>query len=113
LKVRLGTFARSTIESVTGCDVVAGTQAALHHYTRRLRSGVPPTDFPRFCTELPAESAGAVFEVPVGTSIEESLKREVERQGTTLEQLAAHAVLVYLADLDRGFSAELEPVKSR
>jgi hypothetical protein len=100
MKVRLGTFARSTIETEVGVDLVTGTQAALHHYTRRLRSGRPPAPFPRFCRGESFE--GTVLEVPVDPRIEESLNHEVRRQGATLEQMISHAVLVYLADLERG-----------
>jgi hypothetical protein len=48
VRVALGTFARAGIEARLGSDVAAaGVQAALLHYTRRLRSGWTPTEFPR------------------------------------------------------------------
>ena len=47
-----------------------------------------------------AEPATAV-DLPVDECTWELLQREARRQGTTVARLAAHSVLVYLAELDR------------
>ena len=101
VRVALGTFARSGIEARLGSDLAVGVQAALLHYTRRLASGWAPPDLPRFLRGSPREPSAAGFEIPVDPEIEQILEREVRRQGAALEQLAAHAVFVYLADLDQ------------
>jgi hypothetical protein len=101
VRVALGTFARSGIEAHLGSDLAVGVQAALLHYTRRLGSGRKPPQLPHFLDGLPREPSAAGFEIPVDPEIEQILEREVRRQGAPLEQLAAHAVFVYLADLDR------------
>lgn len=100
MRVTLGRFARSGIEARLGTDVPAGVQAALLHYTRRLRSGRKPVELPRFQSEHRLESPAADFELAIDPEVERELKREVRRQGTSLEQLTAHAIFVYLADLD-------------
>lgn len=102
MKVTLGTFARSGIEAFVGSDIAAGVRAALVHYTARLRSGLMPARFPRFCAAVRRGSGEAVFEIPLDPEVERSLELEARRQNASLEQLVAHAVLVYLADLDRG-----------
>jgi transglutaminase-like putative cysteine protease len=101
VRVALGTFARSGIEARLGSDLAAGVQAALLHYTRRLGSGRTPPELPRFRRGSALEASGADFDLPVDPEIQRILEREVRRQKAPAEQLAAHAVFVYLADLDR------------
>jgi hypothetical protein len=100
MRVALGTFARSGIESRLGGDVAAGVQAALQHYTLRLRSGQRPVGFPDFQRGCPIDASGADFELAVDPEIERLLEREVRRQRASVEQLTAHAVFVFLADLE-------------
>lgn len=100
MRVALGTFARSGIESHFGEEVAAGVQAALLHYTRRLRSSRKPVAFPRFQRGVTSEMSGLDLELPIDPSMEAALRHEVLRQGVSIESLAEHAVLVYLADLD-------------
>ena len=106
MKVALGTFARSGIESRLGGDVAAGVQAALRHYTLRLRSGERPVGFPSFLRDRPVDASGADFDLAVDPEIEHLLEREVRRQRTSVEQLTAHAVFVFLADLEQGDALE-------
>jgi hypothetical protein len=102
MKVALNTFARAGIEAHLGRDLTAGVQAALQHYTRRLHRGGPVPDFPRFCRARAEVTPEAEFELAVDRQVQEVLEREArERAGVSVEQLAGHAVLVYLADLDR------------
>ena len=105
----LGKFARSGIESLIGSDVAAGVQAALLHYARRLRSDLRPVKFPRFCRGLQQETVEMVFDIPLDPYVQQSLELEVQRQGASLEELASHAVLVYLADLDRAIGMDARP----
>ena len=99
-EVALGTFTRSGIEARFGSDVKAGIEAALRHYTRRLRSNRPPVRVPAFLRQEAPSSSGEAFELEMAAEIEEALEREADRQGVSTALLLSHAVLVYLADLD-------------
>lgn len=100
MRVALGTFTRSGIEARFGSDVKAGTEAALRHYTRRLRSSRPPMGVPAFAREDVPTGPDDAFELEVATEIEAALERDADRQGVSTGMLLSHAVLVYLADLD-------------
>jgi hypothetical protein len=101
VKIPLGTFACSGIEVHLGTDVLAGVRAALTDFTQRLESGRAAIDLPRASLEpVSAEPATAV-DLPLDERTWQLLRREARRQGTTVSQLAAHSVLVYLAELDR------------
>jgi hypothetical protein len=71
MRITLSEFARAGIEDRVGPDVEAGVESALERYARRVADGPKPPEFPRF------------------------------RGSPSPEQLAVHAVLVYLAELDR------------
>lgn len=99
MKVVLRPFARSAIEERFGADVTAGVKAALTHYTRRLRSAQKPVGVPGFLDTAPA-APGSELDLPVEAEVEQALTREMREREITIEQLTAHAVFVYLADLD-------------
>ena len=102
MKVALNTFARSGIEARSGCDLVAGVQTALRDYAQCLRSGRKVPEFPRFLHEGSATRPEVNLELSVDPEVEQALEQEArESEGLSVEQLASHAVLVYLADLDR------------
>jgi hypothetical protein len=101
VKVPLGTFACNGIEAYLDADLTAGVRAALSDFTQRLESGRAPIDLPGAPLEaVSAEPANAV-ELTLDDRSWRLLSSEARRQGTTVSQLSAHAVLVYLADLDR------------
>lgn len=101
VKVALGTFACNGIETHLDSDVAAGVRAALNDFTERLESGRRPLSLPDapWGAEL-AEPAMAV-DLPLDDRTWHLLWREARRQGTTVDQLAVHSVLAYLAELDR------------
>lgn len=102
MKIALGRFARSGIETRLGGDVSVGVQLALHHYTRRLRSARRPIDPPHFgSTQSPSDPAGTV-EVTLDPEVETVLEQEARRQQLPLEQILRHAIFVCLADFDFG-----------
>jgi hypothetical protein len=106
MRIALGTFARSAIEARLGPDLGISVGAALLHYGRRLRSGPAPVAFPRFRREERSLSVPDLeVELTMDAATRSALEREGERQGTSVGQLAAHAVLVYLADLDKAIGA--------
>lgn len=101
MKIPLGTFACSGIEACFGADIAAGVRAAISDFTRRLESGRAPIDLP----EAPLEAVSAPPATAVDLTLDERswrlLRREARRQGKTMSELSAHAVLVYLAEFDR------------
>lgn len=112
VRVALGTFAREEIEARFGHDIAAGVWAALEYYADRLESGPAPAEFPRLRREQRAETPGADLELFVEPEIRRALEREARRSGVSVEQLAVHAVFVYLADLDRAAEEKLAPESS-
>jgi hypothetical protein len=90
------------VEAHLGSDLSVGVRAALAEYTRRLGSDTPPLPVPRLARGAsPTEAAKKVIDLPVNGEIWEALEREAARQNTTVSELAAHSVLLYLAEIDR------------
>jgi hypothetical protein len=108
MKVVLNTFACGGIEAFSGPDIEAGVRKALRHYTQGKGSSdrVPP-DFPRCFGTLEVGCSGADLELAVDPEVRAALERKArEVDGLSVEQIAAHAVLAYLADLDRASGGE-------
>jgi len=100
MKVTLGKFACSGVEIHLGDDIPAGARKALFHYARKLKAGREPLAPPRFLADQGPMEAGVAFDLAVDPELEALLEQEALRQRTTVSQLAAHAVLVYLAELE-------------
>lgn len=114
MKVALGSLAKSGLEKRVGPDIPAAVNTALVYYVGKLSSGRGPAKFPKFLlladeggtrrqadTEgEPAGEARPEVEVEVDERIEAALFTDAERQGVSPTDLAGHAVLVYLAELD-------------
>jgi hypothetical protein len=100
MKVALGTFACFCIEARFGPDPAPTVEAALRHYTRRLRSAKPPLPPPAFSRAAAPDGSGAEFELALEPEVQAALEEEARAQAVQVEQLIAHAVFVYLADLD-------------
>jgi hypothetical protein len=100
MKVALGKLACAGIETHLGDDIPAGTRTALFHYVRKLKAGRPPLAPPRFLADQPSPQAEVAFDLSVDPETEAMLEREALRQRTTTSALAAHTVLVYLAELE-------------
>jgi hypothetical protein len=98
MRVALGKFACSQIRESMGPDVQAAARTALLHYVLKLKLGRPPVPVPRGLS--PTEAPEVTFELTVDREAQKLLTREAERQGATLDELAVHSVLVYLAELD-------------
>jgi transglutaminase-like putative cysteine protease len=98
VNVELGKLACSGLEGHFGTCISAGTRKALLHYAYKLKVGRRPVAAPRF---LRAEASPEVkFDLTLDRETEALLAQEARRQQTTTSRLAAHAVLVYLAELD-------------
>lgn len=88
------------VEAHLGSDLAIGVREALASYTRRLDSESPPPEMPRFAVAQLGQPEKAL-DLPVDEETWEVLEREAARQGATASELAAHSVLVYLAEIDR------------
>ena len=106
MKIPLGTFACNGIEACLDADLAAGVRAALSDFTQRLESGRAPVDLPRAPLEAVSAEPAMAVDLDLDERTWQLLQREARRQGTTVSQLAAHSVLVYLAELDRLTPAE-------
>jgi len=112
MRLVLGTFACSGIEALSGCDVATGVHAALRHYTQGRESSDRKTPEPPAIPGGPATGcSGADVELVVDPEIQAALEREArESDGMSVEQIANHAVLVYLADMDRASGRDARPL---
>lgn len=101
VKITLGTFALTEAKARLGGDVAAGVRAALADFASRLETGPTPIGIPRLCRELSRPQPATSVELQVEEGTWTALEREAAKQGATVGELAAHSVLVYLAELDR------------
>jgi hypothetical protein len=101
MKISLGTFACMGVEAHLGSDLALGVREALANYTRQIDSGSPPPEIPRFAAGALVPQPAKALDLSVDEETWEVLEREAARQGTTASELAAHSVLVYLAEIDR------------
>ena len=98
VNVELGKLACSGLEGHFGTDLTVGARKALLHYAYKLKVGRRPIAAPRF---LGSPSAAEVkVELTLDRETEALLAQEADRLQTTTSRLAAHAVLVYLAELE-------------
>src|SRR3954447_12305364 len=100
MRIALGKFACSGIETQLGDDIPAGVRTALCHYAGKLQAGRRPLAPPRFLADQASQEPQAAFDLAVDPGTEETIEREARRQRTSISQLAAHAVFVYLAELE-------------
>jgi hypothetical protein len=100
VRVVLGPIARSGIEAHLGCDLDAGIRAALFHYVGKLRNGRGPVEYPSFLLGRGFGESAVEVEVALDGEVEATIHEEAERQHLTVAELAGHAVLSYLAELD-------------
>ena len=102
MKVTLGPFACSSLESRFGGHASMAAGTAVRWYADRLESDVRPVDVPSFARNesAPGGSEGTELEFAVGPDIEATLIEEAQRCGVPLDRLVSHAVFVLLSDLE-------------
>lgn len=83
--------------------VADAVRSAVLHYVRELKGGraVP---FPRFGRAGYQRAALAGVELDLDGETATVLEREAKRQHVAIEQLLAHAMFVYLADVDSAYA---------
>jgi hypothetical protein len=101
VKISLGTFACNGIEAYLDADITAGVRAAIRDFTQRLESGRAPITLPKGPLGSASAETTTAVDLPLDERTWQLLSHEARRQSTTVAQLAAHSVLVYLAELDR------------
>jgi hypothetical protein len=103
MKVWLGNFVKSGIESQLGTDLRETVKIAISHYTAKLESGRPPIAPPPFLlldASGQARGEGEEVELTLDRKSEAVLRREAFRRHMDVGNLATHSVMVYLAELD-------------
>ncbi len=98
MKVRLGKIAREGIEAHAEGDVDAVVRAALLRYTDLLDSAEPPLSPPPFSAAR--RRSGRALEFLLDPETQALLERQARSASASVEEVAAHAVLLYLAELD-------------
>lgn len=101
MMVGLGQFMRQGIEDRLGPDIPAGVEIALLFYLGKMRPGRSAPSFPPFLQSGVFGAPVAEVDLNVGPEVEALISGEAERQHISVDRLAAHAVFIYLAELDR------------
>jgi hypothetical protein len=110
MRIALGKFSRSGIEACLGVDIEDGARTALRHYVRRYESASPLIVLPGFCFERSPAHPQHDLELTVEPEVERALAREASvRGGVSAGELAAHAILAYLAEIDEARGVEARP----
>jgi hypothetical protein len=111
MRVALGNLAKTGLEARVGPDIPAAVNTALVYYVGKLSSGRGPAKFPKFLLVKGDAGSGTLasedgasdrpeIEVEVDERIEAAIFTDAERQGVSPTDLAGHAVMVYLAELE-------------
>jgi hypothetical protein len=108
VNIVLEPFARGAIESRFGSDLNRGAQSALRHYARRVRSRRRPPLVPDFMRKGDSVDRSMATELDIAVPYEVSaiLRREAQMQRVTVDRIVAHAIYVYLADMETGSVVE-------
>jgi hypothetical protein len=102
MEIKIGQLAYTYMRANLGDDVESGLRMALLHYAKLAELGKGPIDVPPFSRKSLPPEAGFTIDLTWDERTEALLKEEAARQGVTMDVLATHAVLVYLAALERG-----------
>jgi hypothetical protein len=100
MEITLGTFACLCLEARFDGDLRSGTETALRHYAERLTSSPPPIPVPLSLPGRPPGDDAVTLRPRLAPELWEILELEALERAIILERLLAHAVFVYLADLD-------------
>jgi len=103
VKIALEPFARSSIEDRFGPDLCRGAESALRHYARRVRSRRRPPDVPLFMRGVGVDRDAAIeLELSLPYEVQSALTREARLQRVAPDRIVAHAIFVYLSDIETG-----------
>lgn len=100
MKLVLGKFALNGIEAFLGHDLSVGLQTALRHYVSG-EARPAASELSELGGFERLGRHGTDLELTLDADVKEALERRArEYGGIAVEQLAAHAVLAYLAERD-------------
>ena len=100
VNVELGKLACTGLEGHFGTDLTVGARKALLHYAYKLKAGRRPIAAPRFLGDRRAGRRRSSTSRSIATT-EAVLAQEADAAADRrTSQLATHAVLVYLAELE-------------
>ncbi len=105
MKSVVGAFASSRVRERFDDDLHAGVESALSYYGQRLAAGLVPIEPHQ---EIRNEVEPPLVEVELSPAGAGLVAAEARRLGVTTEMVLNHALLLYLADLDRPFKAAAE-----
>jgi len=113
MKVVLGEFARTALEVRSGGDVEAAVAVALRHFAWNRRLEPSPPSLLHHWLRASEPAPGTELELLLDRETEAALERAADSSGRlSLGGVGTHAVLVYLADLDRA-GAEVSSTPAR
>ncbi len=109
MRVTVGKFARTGIESQLGTDLTETVETAIRIYTGKLTYGRQPLTYPSFLGTDQSRDFGThpspsrdhdEIELTLDSQTEALLRRESMKLDMSVDAIATHAVLAYLAELD-------------
>jgi hypothetical protein len=98
VKVRLGKFTRAGLERREGSCLEESVRAAVVEFVDRLERGHLAISPPAFLP--PGREPATEIEVSLDPAVEATLRSEAIRLQTGPDRLAAHAVMIRLAELE-------------
>jgi hypothetical protein len=98
MQISLGTFACICLEARFGGNLAGVVEEALRDYAGRVETGSPLLPVPRFCLEGVESEKEIELEISIASRPRRILETEARSQDVTFEQLAAHAIFLYMAD---------------
>jgi hypothetical protein len=98
VSVQLGELACRGLEGHFGSDLANGVRKALVHYAYKVRVGRRPVAPPRFLGDPPPSRVS--LDLSLDAETEAALDEEARKQHVSVSRLAAHAVFIYLAELE-------------
>jgi hypothetical protein len=105
LVLNMGEFGRQALERFVrdrNRSPSAATRTASLYYLADRDADRPSWPVPRFARRRATDGDSAAMDVRIDDATWDVLVEEAERQGVDVEQLASHAILYFLADLDSG-----------
>src|ERR1044072_149937 len=101
MRIERGDLAREGIETSLEAGAEAGARTAMSRYADRLSYTESPLPLPEFLLDQgPSEEIPRELELELDAEVKTALEREAARQMVSLDRIASHAVLTYLAELD-------------
>lgn len=107
--VVLEPFALGSIEGRFGVELGRVVDAAMRHYARRTLSQRRPPEVPLFMRGVAVDrEVATAIEVAPPHDVLTVLRREARRQEVEFDRIVAHAIFVFLTDIEVGGRADVD-----